>query len=60
MLYFAVSGIDLLNSLDQLRPGRDEIIDWIYLMQIRPGETRKHLLVRSAWSVTCYFDRVVS
>ncbi len=34
--FFAISGLDMLSSLDVLKP--KEIIEWIYSLQIRPCE----------------------
>lgn len=37
LLFFGVCGLDILNSLDAIRPyERDQIIDWIYAQQILP------------------------
>jgi prenyltransferase beta subunit len=40
LAYFAVSALDLLNSLDSI-PQEDKRnwIEWIYAMQIRPNDT---------------------
>lgn len=37
LLFFGVCGLDILNSLDAIRPyERDQIIEWIYAQQILP------------------------
>lgn len=38
MVYFAVSGLDMLNALDQIDAARKkEIIDWVYALQVEPS-----------------------
>lgn len=37
LLFFGVCGLDILNSLDAIRPyEREQIIEWIYAQQILP------------------------
>ena len=38
LLFFALSGLDLLNALDSIIPAnqRQEIIDWIFAQQVLP------------------------
>ena len=36
--YFAISGLDVLDRLDLLEGRRQEIVDWLYLSLICPGE----------------------
>ena len=38
LMFFAVSGLDILNSLDSLSPKlKEEIVEWIYSQQITPN-----------------------
>lgn len=37
ILFFCVSGLDLLNKLDILDDRKSEMIDWIYSQQILPN-----------------------
>ncbi|CAH0385452.1 unnamed protein product [Bemisia tabaci] len=38
VVYFAVSGLDMLNALDQIDAARKkEIIDWVYALQVEPS-----------------------
>ena len=37
ILFFCISGLDLLNKLDILDDRKSEIIDWIYSQQILPN-----------------------
>ena len=34
--FFALSGLDVLNALDSVEPERNDIIDWIYSLQVLP------------------------
>ncbi|XP_023215384.1 geranylgeranyl transferase type-1 subunit beta-like [Centruroides sculpturatus] len=36
VVYFAISGLDLLNALDEIESERELIIDWIYSLQLLP------------------------
>jgi len=38
ILFFALSGLDLLNALDKIENDKNKIIDWIYSLQILPDE----------------------
>lgn len=39
ILFFGLSGLDLLNCLDQVSESqKSQIIDWIYLQQLEPEE----------------------
>ncbi|KJE91609.1 geranylgeranyltransferase beta subunit [Capsaspora owczarzaki ATCC 30864] len=38
LVYFAVSGLDLLNSLALIESRRAAIIDWVYAMQVLPDK----------------------
>jgi len=38
ILFFALSGLDLLNALDKIEKDKDKIIDWIYSLQILPNK----------------------
>lgn len=41
VLYFALSGLDLLDGLSELdKEERQHIINWIYSLQILPGNDR--------------------
>ena len=41
VLYFALSGLDLLDALSELdKEERQHIINWIYSLQILPGNDR--------------------
>ena len=35
--FFAISGLDLLNSLSVLEKERQAIIEWIYSLQVLPN-----------------------
>lgn len=35
--FFALSGLDLLNALDVIEKDRQNIIDWIYSLQVLPN-----------------------
>ena len=37
LLFFAISGLDLLDALDSVEQQRDAIIEWIYSMQVTPA-----------------------
>ena len=39
LLFFCLSGLDVLNSLETVNDRRAEIIDWIYAQQILPDAT---------------------
>ncbi len=41
LLYFALSGLDLLNTLDStvLEDERRQIVDWIYAQQVLPDRS---------------------
>jgi len=39
VLFFAISGLDLLNALDEVENRRSEIIDWMYSLQVLPKES---------------------
>ncbi|RUS83103.1 hypothetical protein EGW08_009135 [Elysia chlorotica] len=41
--YFAISGLDLLDSLGDIENDKENIIDWIYSLQIQPNETGTNL-----------------
>lgn len=43
MIFFALSGLDVLDALDVI--DRNLMIEWIYSLQILPTEDRKSLLV---------------
>lgn len=38
LLFFAISGLDMLNALDKVEKDKEKIIDWIYSLQILPSE----------------------
>eukprot|EP00002_Diphylleia_rotans_P009827 TRINITY_DN2016_c0_g2_i4.p1 TRINITY_DN2016_c0_g2~~TRINITY_DN2016_c0_g2_i4.p1 ORF type:complete len:203 (-),score=40.23 TRINITY_DN2016_c0_g2_i4:160-768(-) len=38
ILYFAVSGLDLWNALDEALPDKSPVIDWIYAQQVGEHE----------------------
>ena len=38
--FFAISGLDLLNSLDIINSDKSEIINWIYSLQIIPRKSK--------------------
>lgn len=38
VLFFTLSGLDLLNALDKLEDDKIKIIDWIYSLQVLPDE----------------------
>lgn len=40
VLYFALSGLDLLEGLELKEPERRQIITWIYSLQILPTEDK--------------------
>lgn len=37
--FFAVSGLDVLESLQEIEGSRDHIINWIYSLQVQPNDT---------------------
>lgn len=39
--FFALSGLDILNSLDSVENDKNNIIDWIYHNQKLPSESGK-------------------
>ncbi|ESP05433.1 hypothetical protein LOTGIDRAFT_103205 [Lottia gigantea] len=41
--FFALSGIDVLDSLNVLDKDRDNIIEWIYSLQVLPNQTESNL-----------------
>ncbi|KAK3788326.1 hypothetical protein RRG08_025057 [Elysia crispata] len=41
--YFAISGLDLLGSLSDIEDEKENIIDWIYSLQIQPNESGTNL-----------------
>ncbi|XP_021345937.1 geranylgeranyl transferase type-1 subunit beta-like [Mizuhopecten yessoensis] len=41
--FFALSGLDMLNSLDVVEKNKKEIIDWIYSLQLLPAEDDSNL-----------------
>lgn len=41
--YFALSGLDLLNSLGDIEDQRENIIEWIYSLQVQPNESGSNL-----------------
>lgn len=36
--FFALSGLDMLNSLDVIEKHKQEMIDWIYSLQLLPAD----------------------
>ena len=38
--FFAISGLDMLKSLDALK-SKQEIVEWIYSLQVVPNEDGK-------------------
>lgn len=38
MAFFAISGLDMLNALDVLDERKQDIIDWIYRLQVNPRD----------------------
>ena len=43
MAFFALSGLDILNSLDLVENNKEDIIEWIYSNQKLPNESSKYL-----------------
>ena len=37
--FFAISGLDMLNALDAIEKEKNDIIRWVYSMQVLPDET---------------------
>ena len=37
--FFAISGLDMLNALDAIEKERNDIVRWVYSMQVLPDET---------------------
>lgn len=37
--FFAISGLDIINSLNVLDKDKSKIIDWIYSLQVLPDAT---------------------
>ena len=46
LLFFCLSGLDVLNSLETIEDRKAEIIDWIYAQQILPDATNPGIIVR--------------
>ena len=44
LLFFCLSGLDVLNSLDLTESRKKEIIDWIYAQQILPDPNNGDLI----------------
>ena len=40
MCFFALSGLDVLDALDVVEENRQDIIDWIYSLQVLPDPNR--------------------
>ncbi|GFN73747.1 geranylgeranyl transferase type-1 subunit beta-like [Plakobranchus ocellatus] len=43
LAYFAISGLDLLDSLNDIESDRERIIEWIYSLQVQPNESGSNL-----------------
>ncbi|XP_014662379.1 PREDICTED: geranylgeranyl transferase type-1 subunit beta-like [Priapulus caudatus] len=43
ILFFAISGMEILNSLDTIKNKKEEIVDWIYSHQVLPNESASNL-----------------
>ena len=44
--FFALSGLDMLNSLHLVKEEQNDIISWIYSLQVPPnGEDGRHTLM---------------
>lgn len=43
--FFALSGLDILNSLDSVENDKNNIIEWIYHNQKLPNESGKYFSV---------------
>ena len=42
LLFFAVCGLDILNSLDAIPSyERDQIVEWVYAQQILPSDKNR-------------------
>ncbi|CAH1796387.1 unnamed protein product [Owenia fusiformis] len=41
--FFGLSGLDLLNGLDAIEKDKENIIDWIYSLQVLPDENESNL-----------------
>ncbi|KAH9505085.1 Geranylgeranyl transferase type-1 subunit beta [Bulinus truncatus] len=41
--YFAISGLDVLEALKEINDRRDNIIQWIYSLQVQPDATGQNL-----------------
>ena len=37
--FFAISGLDVIDRLEVLDKKKEELVDWIYSLQILPNET---------------------
>ena len=40
--FFAISGLDMLNALDAIEKEKNDIVRWVYSMQVLPDETGKY------------------
>ncbi|XP_074649953.1 geranylgeranyl transferase type-1 subunit beta-like [Tubulanus polymorphus] len=41
--FFSISGLDILGRLDELNDDKEEIIEWIYSLQVLPDEGGKNM-----------------
>ncbi|XP_060565878.1 geranylgeranyl transferase type-1 subunit beta-like, partial [Ruditapes philippinarum] len=41
--FFAISGLDMLNALDVLEKEKNDIIDWIYSLQVLPNNDESNI-----------------
>lgn len=39
VLFFALSGLDILDALDKVNSDRQSMINWIYSLQVLPNST---------------------
>lgn len=60
--FFALSGLDILNSLDLVEKNKNDIIEWIYSNQKLPSESSNSSTLRCGFrgSSTTACDRVLS
>ncbi len=44
VLFFALSGLDVMNALDTIEDQKNDIIKWIYAQQVVPSNKSMFLL----------------
>ena len=55
--FFAISGLDLLDSLKSLDKEREAIIEWIYSLQVLPNKTGNTVLQQCSLLFVVFFNK---